>query len=111
MTEIQRRLQRLEAEKKPQKAALAVLDTLDITQHIAAVFHPLHVDIQAGGHTVYNLPGGRGSCKSSFVGLEIVDGVMKDPTGHSNAIVFRYVGNTLRDSVFSQSRGPLTFWV
>lgn len=102
MTEIQRRLQRLEAEKKHQKEALAVLDTLDITQHIAEVYYPLHKDIQAGGHTVYNLPGGRGSCKSSFVGLEIVDGVMKDPTGHSNAIVFRYVANTLRDSVFSQ---------
>lgn len=50
----------------------------------------------------YNLPGGRGSCKSSFVSLEIVKGIMDDLTGGNNAIVFRRYAVTLRDSVYSQ---------
>lgn len=100
--QLMRRAKAARATKDRQRAALAVLDAIDITQHIAAVYKPLHDDIEAAAHTTYNLPGGRGSCKSSFVSLEIVNGVMKDPTGHSNAIVFRLYGNTLRESVFSQ---------
>lgn len=96
------RVKAANARKQQEKEARALLDSLDIKQHIAPVYFPLHDDLQAGAHTVYNLPGGRGSCKSSFVSLEIVKGVMDDPTGHSNAIVFRLYGSTLRDSVFSQ---------
>ncbi len=88
--------------ERQKRESLAVLDTLDVTDHIADVYKPLHADIEAGDHTVYNLPGGRGSCKSSFVSLEIVNGVMKDTTGSSSAIVFRLVGGTLRESVFNQ---------
>ena len=90
------------AARERQKSALSVLESIDLTQHIADIYKPLHRDIEAAAHTVYNLPGGRGSCKSSFVSLEIVNGIMKDSTGHSNAIVFRLYGNTMRESVFSQ---------
>lgn len=90
------------AKERERKEALAVLDRIDIKQHIAPVYFPLHDDIISGAHTVYNLPGGRGSCKSSFVSLEIVKGIMDDPTGQSNAIVFRLVAGTMRESVFSQ---------
>ena len=96
------RVKAANAHKQREKEARALLDSLDIKQHIAPVYFPLHDDIQAGAHTVYNLPGGRGSCKSSFVSLEIVKGVMDDTTGQSNAIVFRLVAGTMRDSVFSQ---------
>lgn len=92
----------MNAHKQRVREARALLDSLDIKQHIAPVYFPLHEDISAGAHTVYNLPGGRGSCKSSFVSLEIVKGVMDDTTGQSNAIVFRLVAGTMRDSVFSQ---------
>ena len=100
--QLMRRAKAARATKDRQRAALAVLDAIDITQHIAAVYKPLHDDVEAAAHTTYNLPGGRGSCKSSFVSQEIVNGIMKDTTGHSNAIVFRLYGNTLRESVFSQ---------
>ena len=100
--DVQRRVSRLEAGKKHRRAALAILDTLDVTANIAQVYAPLHQDIEAQAHTIYNLPGGRGSCKSSFVSLEIVNGVMKDPTGSSNAIIFRLVARTMRESVFNQ---------
>ncbi len=90
------------AAQKSRKAARMILDNLDVTAHIAPVYKPLHEDIAEGKHTTYNLPGGRGSCKSSFVSLEIVSGIMQDPTGNSSAIVFRLYGNTMRESVFSQ---------
>lgn len=96
------RVRAVRAAQERQKAAISILDGLDVKEHIADVYHPLHDDIAAGAHTVYNLPGGRGSCKSSFVSLEIVNGIMQDPTGQSNAIVFRLYGNTMRESVFSQ---------
>lgn len=96
------RVRAARAAQERRKAAVSILNTLDVTQHIADVYRPLHADIAVGGHTVYNLPGGRGSCKSSFVSLEIVNGIMQDPTGQSNAIVFRLYGNTMRESVFSQ---------
>lgn len=60
----------------------------------------MHRDILAGGHGEYWLRGGRGSGKSSFVSLEIVLGLMKNP--RANAIVYRKVANTLRESVYGQ---------
>ena len=80
----------------------SIIDAIDVTQHIAPVYYGLHEDIAAGAHQYYNLTGGRGSGKSSFCALEIVNGIMHDPTGTSNAIVFRRTGNTMRESVFSQ---------
>ena len=40
------------------------------------------------------------SCKSSFISLVIVIGMMKDK--NANAVVFRKVGSDIRDSVFEQ---------
>lgn len=99
---IQRQLAELQKEVKHRKDAKAVIDAIDVTQHIAPVYMPLHEDIQAAAHQYYNLPGGRGSGKSSFCALEIVNGIMQDQTGDSSAIVFRRTANTMRESVFSQ---------
>lgn len=73
---------------------------IDIVDCIAACYMPIHKEVQDGTHTIFHLPGGRGSAKSSFVSLEIVDGIMNDPT--ANGIIFRRYANTLRESVFSQ---------
>ena len=99
---IERRIQAVEAVRRRSKERQRVIDELDVKPHIARVYHELHDDIARGNHEFINLPGGRGSCKSSFCALEIIHGIMKDTTGHSNAIVFRLYGNTLRESVFSQ---------
>ena len=99
---LRRKVKATTAKERQRKEALAVLDRIDLTQHIAPVYFPLHEDIQSGAHTVYNLPGGRGSCKSSFVSLEVVKGVMDDPTGRSSAIVFRLVASNMRESVYAQ---------
>lgn len=81
---------------------IAYRETNDIRGIIAEAYFPLHRAIRSGQFQYINLPGGRGSAKSSFVSAEVVSGVMSDPTGRSNAIVFRKTANTMRESVFSQ---------
>lgn len=75
-------------------------DRVNILECIADCYRPLHEDIRRGDHSIYNLPGGRGSCKSSFVSLEIIDGMMKDPA--ANAMIIRRTAATIRESVFEQ---------
>lgn len=97
---LEQRIAALEMAEKQRRDSMTITATVE--NFIAPCYLPLHEDIKAGQHRFYNLPGGRGSCKSSFVSLEIVDGIQSDPTGQSNAIVFRKVAGTMRDSVFSQ---------
>ena len=76
--------------------------TVNIRDLIVPVYYPLHADIKRHGHVFYNLPGGRGSAKSSFCGIEIPLGIMRDPAGKANALVLRKYAVTLRGSVFTQ---------
>lgn len=57
-------------------------------------------DIMEHKHTNYVFPGGRGSTKSSFISLMVPLLLMNNPDTH--AVVFRKVGNTLKNSVYSQ---------
>jgi phage terminase large subunit len=67
---------------------------------IAPSFYEVHWDIFDGDHTHYWLSGGRGSTKSSFVGVETILGIMDDE--NANGMVLRKVKDTLRDSVYEQ---------
>ena len=71
-----------------------------LTDLIAPSFYDIHNDIMDGKHTYYICYGGRGSCKSSFISVEIVLGMVED--AQANAVVFRKYGVTLRESVFEQ---------
>ena len=71
-----------------------------LSEVIAPAFYPVHEDLRRGGHAEYWLSGGRGSGKSSFVSLEILLGLMRDP--RAGAIIYRKVADTLRDSVYAQ---------
>lgn len=85
-----------------------------LTDVIAPSFYSVHWDILEGKHTYYDLYGGRGSTKSSFISSEIILGMMEDP--EANAVVFRKYGVTLRESVYEQiewaieSLGASDFW-
>lgn len=57
-------------------------------------------DIKAHRHSEYILSGGRGSTKSSFISLVIVD--LIETNREFNACVFREVGNTIQGSVYNQ---------
>ena len=80
------------------------VNAVNQTDIIAPAFYAVHWDILDGNHTYYDLYGGRGSTKSSFVSVEIPLGMMMDAEKgeHTNAVIFRKVGNTLRESVFEQ---------
>lgn len=67
---------------------------------IAPAFSSVHFDIADSGHLEYVLPGGRGSTKSSFFSLEIVDLIMRTEDMH--AVCLRQVGNTIKDSVYAK---------
>jgi len=43
------------------------IDRRPVTDLLAPCYMELHNDVVTGQHSTYNLPGGRGSCKSSFV--------------------------------------------
>ena len=75
-------------------------EQIRLTDVIAPAFYPVHHDIKRGDHVYYDLYGGRGSTKSSFISVEIVHGMMQDPA--ANAIVFRKVASTIGTSVFEQ---------
>lgn len=67
---------------------------------IAKPFMAVHRDIKKGGHSEYWLRGGRGSTKSSFVSIELILLLLKNP--QMNAIIYRKVAATLRESVYEQ---------
>lgn len=100
--ELLRQITALEASHGASVKLREEVERLDITDHIADCYLPVHEDVVRGDHTFFNLPGGRGSGKSSYVSLEIVNQIMKDRSGNANAIVIRKYANTLRGSVFNQ---------
>ena len=71
-----------------------------LTDLIAPPFYDVYWDIQEDGHTYYDLYGGRGSTKSSFISIMIVLDIMTDPM--ANAVVFRKVASTIGSSVYEQ---------
>lgn len=71
-----------------------------VSDFVIERFHPVLADVMAHGHTHYWLHGGRGSTKSSFISVCLVMLVLAFP--HTNVVVVRRFGNTLRDSVFQQ---------
>lgn len=75
-------------------------ETAKLSEIIAPQFYPVYWDIQNNGHTYYDLYGGRGSTKSSFIGTMLPLGIMQDP--QANGIVFRKVASTIGTSVFEQ---------
>ncbi len=62
-------------------------------------------DIKRKAHTEYVLYGGRGSAKSTFVSLMIIDILLSNPEIH--AVLCRRVKDTLRDSVYAQMKWAL----
>lgn len=78
---------------------------IKLSDKMAPSFFSVHQDVKQHGHTHYVLAGGRGSTKSSYVSLEIPLLLMRNPECH--AVVLRKVGNTLRNSVYTQMEWAL----
>lgn len=76
------------------------MDGTRLSDLIAPVYFSVHRDLKNRKNDEYFFSGGRGSAKSSFISLEIIMGMLRDP--EANAIIYRRVGNTLRESVYEQ---------
>lgn len=73
---------------------------LNIASRIAPSFDDAFFDVQEHNHTFYWLPGGRGSTKSSFVGIQVPLLLLQYKNCH--AVVLRKIGNTIKNSVYPQ---------
>lgn len=67
---------------------------------ISPTFAAANLAIDEHEFLEYTFPGGRGSTKSSFCALKIVDILMRTDDVH--AVCMRQVGNTLKDSVYTK---------
>jgi len=73
---------------------------IKLSDCIAPSFSEAHKHIKDKLYTEYWFRGGRGSCKSSFISLQIVMEIIRNP--RANIIVFRRYENEIRDTVFGQ---------
>ena len=73
---------------------------INLQECIIPMYDDVLRDIFMHGHTHYVFPGGRGSCKSSFVGLAIPMLIVNNPNVH--AACFRKIGNTIQNSIRAQ---------
>ncbi len=75
-------------------------NNIRLSELIAPSFYEAHRMIAENRYTHWWFGGGRGSTKSSFVSIEIILGIMKNP--NTNAVAIRKVGTTVKDSIFEQ---------
>ena len=71
-----------------------------LSEIVGPAFFELVRDAIEHRHTHYDLSGGRGSLKSSCISILVPLLLVANPGTH--AVVFRKVGNTIRDSVYAQ---------
>ena len=67
---------------------------------LGSAFVDAYRDIRARRHRFYNFKGGRGSLKSSFCALVLIDEIMRNK--NFCAIAFRQIKDTLKSSVYAQ---------
>lgn len=77
-----------------------IMNVIRLSELLGPAWHGVARDVFEHGHTHYNFSGGRGSLKSSTVSLLVPLLLARHPDAH--ALVLRKVGNTLRDSVYTQ---------
>jgi len=76
------------------------LTTYKLSEIVAPAFAESHRAVKSGAINELVEKGGRGGAKSSFISVEIILLILKNPNVH--ACVFRRVGNTLRTTVYAQ---------
>lgn len=74
--------------------------TCRLSDVLSPAFRESHRAVQNGAISELNEKGGRGSCKSSFISVEVLLLLLKHPDCH--AVILRKVANTLRNSVYAQ---------
>jgi len=73
---------------------------VELDKLIGKSFYGLHHEIKQELYDDYWLRGGRGSLKSTFISIEILLGMLRDP--EANAVACRRYQNELRNTVYGQ---------
>lgn len=81
---------------------------LNVKDAIAPVYFDAMDDILDHNHVHYVFKGGRGSAKSSFISEMLPLLLVQNPSVH--AVVFRKVGNTIKNSVWAQVVWGIDKW-
>ena len=81
---------------------------LNVNEAIAPAYFDAMDDILDHKHVHYVFKGGRGSAKSSFISEMIPLLIINNPSVH--AVIFRKVGNTIKNSVWSQVVWGIDKW-
>ena len=81
---------------------------LDVNDVVAPVYYDAMDDILDHKHVHYVFKGGRGSAKSSFISEMIPLLLVQNPLAH--ALIFRKIGNTMKNSVWSQIVWGIDKW-
>lgn len=76
------------------------MTTIKLSDILSPSFKEVHHALRSGQANQFVLRGGRGSAKSSFVSVEMILQLIKNPECH--AVVMRKVANTMRTTVFAQ---------
>lgn len=79
---------------------MEAIHQLNLNKLIIPNFKPVLQEILHHNYTHYDLRGGRGSTKSSFVSIAVVLLLLQNSDCH--ALILRKVADTLRDSVYAQ---------
>ena len=82
------------------QARVRKMPEIKLDRLIAKPFYSVHQAVKAEQYSEIWLKGGRGSTKSSFISVEIILGLLRDVA--ANAIIYRKVAQTLRESVYTQ---------
>ena len=85
---------------KRTKQATNIAIDIPMKDVIIPMYKDVLADIMNHSHTHYVFSGGRGSTKSTFISEVIPLLLLQHPDIH--AVIFRKVGNTLKNSVFAQ---------
>ena len=79
---------------------MEAIHQINLNKLIIPNFKPVLQEILHHNYTHYDLRGGRGSTKSSFVSIAVVLLLLQNSDCH--ALILRKVADTLRDSVYAQ---------
>ena len=83
----------------PSQSQLSTTSSVRLSDNFAPKFHKVHHLIKENKYSNFWFKGGRGSTKSSFIAIQIILGILKDPD--ANAFVVRKVDATIRLSVLN----------
>lgn len=81
---------------------------LNVNEVVAPIYNEAMDDILDHQHVHYVFKGGRGSAKSSFISEMLPLLIINNPSVH--ALVFRKIGNTIKNSVWSQVVWAIDMW-